>query len=278
MNAIKSMLENFEHKHNDRRRQPSGGPGTVKAEYEAKHARLQTKAKTEGPPAAQAYQGDASRQDGPAWAQVTKRRSAPPPKLHEGLWDIKAKIIQAGQLVDYDFKSPVVVSCATTEECDNARKYYAARGSPIGATFVDLSRTCDKVMITGATGPRLADAAVKEEKVDAPKRRALPQGARDDQSLPSDGGEAAYLRITIAKAFSRRELYNKAKARPQCLPALVVRHGLLGKILATRAAIAYEDEITCLIMVQKGDVALFSDASQVSGAFIMTHKEKAAPR
>lgn len=119
------------------------------------------------------------------------------------LWDPKAKIIYAHQLKDFDFKSPVVVSCTTTEECDTARRYYVARGSPMGATFVDLSGTGDKAMNSGATGPRLADAAVKEEIADAPKRRALPQGVTDDQSLATKGGETAYLRLQVPRPSAR---------------------------------------------------------------------------
>lgn len=200
-----------------------------------------------------------------------------PPRVHEGIWDAKAKIIRAEQLKDHDFKLPVVIACATTEEYATARQYYAARGSPIGATFVNLGGTGDKVMVTGPTGPRLAAAIVKAEGVDAPKRRGLPKGIADDHSHAAEGGETAYLRITIAKALCVREVYKRAKARPQCLPALVIKPGLIGKVLATRVAIAYEEETTCLILVHKADMDRLLGASQLCGAFIMTHKEQAAP-
>lgn len=52
----------------------------------------------------------------------------------------------------------------------------------------------------------------------------------------------------------------------------------MGKMMATRAAIGYEEETTCLILVHKADVALLLGAPQLCGAFIMTHKEQAAPR
>lgn len=74
---------------------------------------------------------------------MAQQRAPPPqPKLHEGLLD--AKIIQASQIRSYDFNAPAVVSCANTEEFDSARQYLASRGSPIWATFVDLTGTDDR--------------------------------------------------------------------------------------------------------------------------------------
>lgn len=166
------------------------------------------------------------------WAQVAQQRSPPQPRLHEGLWD--NKIIQATQLRNYDFSAPVVVACANTEEFDNARQYFAARGSPKGATFIDLTGTDDKVMVTGPSWPRLATATIKEEGESPPKRRALPSGVNDDQAL-------------------------------------------VKKVFAT-GAVAYEEEVTCLILVQTTDASAILDAGATGGAFIMSHKEANPPK
>lgn len=208
------------------------------------------------------------------WTQVAQQRSPPQPRLHEGLWD--TKIIQASQLrTKYDFNAPIVVSCANTEEFNNSMQYFAARATPIGATVIDLMGAEDKVMATGPSGPRLATATIKEEGERPPKRRAVPSGVKGDQAVSDQGGERVYVRVTLAKAFCGRELFNRAQTHPRCLPAFLLMSPMFKKVLASRGAVAYEDEVTCLILITMTDTSALSEAGATGGAFIMSHKETA---
>lgn len=121
-------------------------------------------------------------------------------------------------------------------------------------------------------------ATVKGDGESPPKRRPLPTGVKDDQAHSDDGGETVYLRVTLAKAVCGRELFNRAQMHPRCLPAFLLMSPMLKKVLATRGAVAYDEEVTCLILVKKTDTDVLLEAGATGGAFVMSHRELTPPK
>ena len=90
----------------------------------------------------------------------------------------------------------------------------------------------------------------------------LASAIKDDQPLEVGvkAQKMAMFRITVARAFAHEGLFNGVSAEPQSLPARVLQANLIGKVMRTHGAIAFDDEVMCVINTKENQVEIFMAA------------------
>ena len=95
---------------------------------------------------------------------------------------------------------------------------------------------------------------------------------KDDTAMPTIKGKTCNLRLTLAREFASEAMFNQAAEEPQTLAAMMFGDTLSSKIIRTRGAIAYAEEVTCIITVPELRLKMFTsglEARPVKGAFVM---------
>ena len=72
---------------------------------------------------------------------------------------------------------------------------------------------------------------------------------RDDQAIAKV--EITEFRANLIKEYSSAELFEKARSSPECLLALVLPKDKASSVIRTIGAVAYGNEVTCLIHVKE---------------------------
>ena len=84
------------------------------------------------------------------------------------------------------------------------------------------------------------------------------------------------MRVTIARDFADQHMLGKVLDKPHCLPA-VAFPSLKHLVLQTRAALSYEKETTCLMLVKAEHAEQFLKATLPNGVFCNLHKTDKTP-
>jgi hypothetical protein len=204
-----------------------------------------------------------------------------PARLWKGLWN--AEIIAASAVEKHDLKTPVVVACHSSQQVANTRTWLSARGNSASATLVHIRAdgATDSVLLHGDLGPVRVPANIEYVGPSAPKKKALPASVKDDD--PSAGEEAmrdktTTCRVTFVKEFADAELFARCTKHPQCLPTLVLGPTAAKEVLQTRAAIAYDKEVTCLVKVRTAAVPELLKLRLPVGAFVAQHASQSRPQ
>jgi hypothetical protein len=146
-------------------------------------------------------------------------------------------------------------------------------------TLVDLSdkAATTKVMISYPSGPQMRPAGLVHLGSTAPMPRKLPQGVADDAPI-AQKSELVRFRLTAVREFADQALITKAMRYPQCLPSLVLDAARQRRVICTKAALAYEDEATCLVEVAKPHAEDILGAKLPPGVFLMKQRDPATPQ
>ena len=144
---------------------------------------------------------------------------APAVRLWVAAWNAPVVSLQALRQQTGD--SAVVVPVHTAEEEEEVAQWLTALGSKRPVTIVRLDEAASgaEVLVESRLGPVKRKAALRHlgNEANAPKPRALaPDPKLDDDKSPEE--DVTVMRMTFAKEFADAGLYDKANAKPQCLP------------------------------------------------------------
>ena len=141
------------------------------------------------------------------------------PKLWDGDWP--AKVIGLESLPKMSASQPAVVVVRTSAAQFEAELWARDRQATAGTTIVLLGEGTDPVLLQTAKGPVPGCATVRSYGTDPPRRTSLKASAKiNDAACPSVA--LGFARVTVSKLFNP-DLFTKAAANPNRLPALVVR-------------------------------------------------------
>ena len=192
--------------------------------------------------------------------------SPPVGRLHAAAWSVP--VVPPTALLQHALCTNVVVPCVDAHAVEDARNALSARGFQHAATLVQLtgSELPDRVLVQGPQGPRPAPA-----KLHCVGSKALPSQFQDDSALPSTPSPTCLLRLTLATEFA------VVSAKPATMPA-----SLLGDarclVVQTRAAVAYETEVTCLVQVRSSSLEQLLGVALPTGACLNRHRADAVPQ
>ena len=230
--------------------------------------------------------------DGPRkWSDLFKGPKAPKPnapdmpkvkpenfRLYAQAWT--APVVAAKLVKTHPLGSDLVVACQDEKEKAAAQEWIKARGYAHKVSFVTFRGAdfTDSVLVHGKSGPHSVQAHVEKTHADAPSLKGLPQQFKDDEKPAAKGTEPStkLMRVTIARDFADQQTMGKVLDKPHCLPAVAFPN-LKHLVLQTRAALSYERETTCLMLVKTEHVEQFLKATAPNGVFCNLHKTDKTP-
>ena len=220
-----------------------------------------------------------------SWAELLrsdntpKVAASPPKRLHlwQGAWP--KPVISAQSLQKHALTEPIVVFCNSAEEFDASQAYIAARSATNitvvtchASESVELS---DSILVEDKYGPVSRPGKIVYTGDHAPQRASLPTAFKDDEEASTATPAAAkadtvVCRLTLAKDFADKGLYERAAKRPATLPSIIL--GAEAKnILRVTSAAAYATEVTCLVTIRTSWLQNLEGFSFPKGAFGFKH-------
>ena len=82
-----------------------------------------------------------------------------------------------------------------------------------------------------------------------------------------------FARVTVSKLFNP-DLFTKAAANQNRLPALVLPAPLFAKVIRTMGVVFYKEEVTCLIRARIDVLPSLEGAKMPRGTFVREHCPK----
>eukprot|EP00435_Cladocopium_sp_Y103_P071321 s91_g37.t1 len=218
--------------------------------------------------------------DTKTWSSLFKKET--PPKstgrlhLYGPAWS--APVITLNNVQEHSIDQNLVICCQNNDEKDRCKEWLRARGFSKHATYVTLCPDGDTdVLVHSRNGPRPVKALVEKTANEAPSIKAMPQQLKDDEEQKQDT-KSSLLRLTLARDFADQQLSGKVVAKPQFLPAVAFSEQMKKHVLQTRAAVTYEKEITCLILVRDDKVQEILKVNLPPGIFGNRHQSTSVPQ
>eukprot|EP00969_Alexandrium_andersonii_P217449 9605126-Alexandrium_andersonii.AAC.1 len=135
-------------------------------------------------------------------------------------------------------------------------------------------------MVAGPSGPTSRPACLTHHDAadsQAPKPRALPECIKDDEVSAGPQPGLVFLRLTLSREFTDPALWAKVAKAARSLPGYTLGEVNSKLVVATKAAVSYADEVTCLIQARESNSSALLNAELPFGAFISPHRTGARP-